>query len=151
MSMYEKDLIKALKLLWKSMFEQVTGYKKWAAEIKPLHSSYQFLFAFFFLHPKLLPQRIIGRLRSAFFKKQGLKLVKQLDEEINQTPRAAPVRIKVYNVKALLDYCIEIKESRLIAPVSNAVLAKIIDDNFDTGLSKETIINYIERNSSEKL
>ena len=77
-----------------------------------------------------------------FFKRQGAQLIQQI--EANLLPSKTPTRrLRVYHTKELLDFCLEIKESAATEPISNAQLADFIDSMFDTGLEKNTIINYI--------
>ena len=146
--MKEKKLKKALKLVWSTHFNHLTGAKNCKAELETLHPSYRFLFAFYLLNPKQLTQRLSNRIRGSFFKHQGEILIQQIVE--NLPPPLVPSPIQVNDTMGLLDFLLIIKESDLIEPITNVRLAALIVSTFKTGLSETTIINYLSRNRPDK-
>jgi hypothetical protein len=107
-----------------------------------------FCLPFFLLCPKRLTYKTNIYLRKQFFKHHGEDLIKQINP--NLPPHETPTRIKVHCIRELLDCFLEIKESNLTEPISNAQLAKIIDSTFDTELDIKVIINYIVNHRSKK-
>ena len=147
--MREKTLKKELKLVWRSNFTPLTGYRKCMVQLETLHPSYRFLFAFYLLNPKQLNQRLSNRIRGSFFKHQAENLIRQITVYL-PPPRIAS-RIQVNDTMGLLDFFLTIKESNLIGPISNAHLAELTVSIFNIGLSESTIINYLSRNRTDKL
>ena len=97
---------------------------------------------FFLLLPKLLPYKVTIHLRKQFFKRQGMQLIKQI--ETNRPESLPTTRIRVYYVKELLDYLLELNQENLVEHISSTRLAKTIDALFDAGLSVNAMIRYID-------